>query len=146
MQTFRTALRRLRASSRVRDTRGFSLLDSLVSLGVAAAGMLAVAGLMATGTTVQQRSREGGRSGMAAIQMLEQLRMLPRTDARVQIGGSLTADVVNYNAVITAMPMGQVRVRWVVQQGPAGSLEITVRAEPLVPGPRPSEARSLVWR
>lgn len=146
MQTIRTALRRLRASTRVRDARGFSLLDSMVSLGVAATGMLAVAGLMATGTTVQQRSREGGRSGMAAIQMLEQLRMLPRTDPRVQIGGSLTADVVNYNAVITAMPMGQVRVRWVVQQGPAGSLEIAVRAEPVLPGPRASEARSLVWR
>ena len=142
MQILRKIVRRLRAG----DARGFSLIDSLVSLSVASAGMLAVAGLMATGATVQQRSREGGRSGMAAIQFLEQLRMLPRTDLRVSVGGSLTADVANHNALINVAPMGQVRVRWVVQAGPAGSLDVTVRAIPVVAGPRPSEARSLVWR
>jgi len=146
MQTLSPVLRRLRAALRRGDRRGFSLVDSLVSLGVASAGMLAVAGLMATGATVQQRSREGGRSGMAAIQVLEQLRMLPRTDPRVQIGGSLVADVANYNTIVAATPMGRVRVRWLVQAGPAGSLDITVQATPLVVGPRPSQARSLVWR
>lgn len=148
MQRIRKILGRLRAG----DARGFSIIDSLVSLSVASAGMLAVAGLMATGATVQQRSREGGRSGMAAIQQLERLRMLPRLDPRVQTGaggaaaGSLTADVANYSALINDSPMGQVRVRWRVQAGPAGSLDITVRAIPVVTGPRPSEARSLVWR
>lgn len=142
MQRIRMWLRRLRAG----DARGFSLIDSLVSLSVASTGMLAVAGLLATGATVQRRSREGGRSGMAAIQYLEQLRMLPRTDARVSMGGSLTADVANHNALITVPQMGQVRVRWLVQAGPAGSLDITVRAVPVVVGPRPSEARSLLWR
>lgn len=142
MQRIRKVFRRLRAG----DAHGFSIIDSLVSLSVASAGMLAVAGLMATGATVQQRSREGGRSGMAAIQFLEQLRMLPRNDLRVSVGGSLTADVANHNALIDVAPMGQVRVRWLVQAGPAGSLDITVRAIPVVAGPRPSEARSLVWR
>ena len=146
MSTLSALVARVRRHRRLTDPRGFSLLDSLVSLGVAASGMLAVAGLMATGTTVQQRSREGGRAGMAAIQTLEQLRLLPRTDARVQVGGSLGADLANYNAIVDAPPMGRVRVRWVVQAGPAGTLDITVRAEPLVPGPRASEARSLVWR
>jgi Tfp pilus assembly protein PilV len=142
MQRIRKIIGRLRGG----DARGFSIIDSLVSLSVASAGMLAVAGLMATGATVQQRSREGGRSGMAAIQFLEQLRMLPRSDARVSVGGSLTANVANHNALINVAPMGQVQVRWLVQAGPAGSLDITVRAVPVIAGPRPSEARSLVWR
>lgn len=148
MQRILKVFRRFRAG----DARGFSIIDSLVSLSVASTGMLAVAGLMATGATVQQRSREGGRSGMAAMQVLERLRMLPRTDPRVQTGaggapaGSLTANVVNYSELINVAPMGQVRVRWRVQAGPAGSLDITVRAIPVIAGPRPSEARSLVWR
>lgn len=146
MQIISTLARRLRARMRAGDARGFSLLDSLVSLGVASTGMLAVAGLMATGSTVQQRSREGGRSGMAAIQVLEQLRLLPRTDARVQVGGSLTAPLPNYSSTVTVPALGQLRVLWLVQPGPAGSLDITVRATPVVAGPRPSEARTLLWR
>lgn len=128
------------------DERGFGLVESLMSLGVAAAGLLAVAGLLATGASLQSRSRDGGRSGMAATQQLEQLRILPRTDPRVQIGGSLVANVNNYTALVNVPPAGQVRVRWLVQAGPAGTLDITVRAIPAVQGARTSEARSLVWR
>ena len=142
MQRIRKIIGRLRSG----DARGFGLIESLVSVGVASAGMLAVAGLLAPGATVQQRSREGGRSGMAAMQFLELLRMLPRTDARVSVGGSLTANVANHNALVNVPPMGQVRVRWLVQAGPAGTLDITVRAVPLVAGARPSEVRSLLWR
>lgn len=151
LRAARVALR----SRRSRDPRGeggFSLVESLISLGVAAGGTLAVAGLMASGAAVQQHSRDGGRAGMVAMRQLETLRMLPRTDPRVQTGaggtpaGSLTANVTNYNALITAAPAGRIRVRWLVQQGPAGSLDITVRALPVAPGARMSEARSLVWR
>ena len=128
------------------DERGFGLVESLMSLGVAAAGLLAVAGLLATGASLQSQSRDGGRSGMAATQQLEQLRILPRTDPRVQIGGSLVANVNNYTALINVPPAGQVRVRWQVQAGPAGTLDITVRAIPAIQGARTSEARTLIWR
>jgi hypothetical protein len=134
------------------DERGFGLVESVVSIGIAAGGLLAVAGLLAAGATMQRNSRDGGRSGMAAMQQLEVLRMLPRTDARVQTGaggaaaGSLTANVANYNGLVNVPPAGQVRVRWRVQQGPALTLDITVRAEPLVAGARASEVRSLLWR
>jgi hypothetical protein len=80
------------------------------------------------------------------------LRVLPITDARVQTGGggaaagSLTADVNNYNGMVNVAPATRVRVRWLVQAGPAGTLDITVRAEPVVAGGRPSTVRSLVWR
>jgi hypothetical protein len=139
-----------RASSR--DERGFGLVESLISVGIAGSGLLAVAGLLAAGASMQRNSRDGGRAGMAAMEQLEVLRMLPRTDLRVQAGaggtaaGSLTANVTNYNALVNVAPAGQVRVRWLVQDGPAGSLDITVRAQPVVPGARVSEVRSLLWR
>lgn len=128
------------------DERGFGLVESLVSVGIAASGLLAVAGLLAAGANMQRSSRDGGRAGMAAMQQLEVLRMLPRTDARVQVGGNLTANANNYNALVNVAPAGQVRLRWRVQAGPAGSLDITVRAQPLVAGARQSEVRSLLWR
>ncbi len=130
----------------VDDERGFGLVESLMSVGIAAGGLLAVAGLLATGASLQRSSRDGGRAGMAAMQQLEVLRVLPRTDARVQVGGNLTADQNNYNGLVNVPPAGQVRVRWLVQAGPAGTLDITVRAEPLVAGARPSVVRSLLWR
>jgi hypothetical protein len=96
---------------------------------------------------MQRNSRDGGRSGMAAMQQLEQLRILPRTDPRVQAGnGSLTADVNGFTTLVDVPPAGQVRVRWQVVDGPAGAVEIRVRAIPTVPGARESEVRSLVWR
>lgn len=130
----------------VADQRGFGLVESIVSVGLAATGLLAVAGLLAAGATVQKNSRDGGRAGMVAMQQLEVLRMLPNNDPRVAAGGSLTADVANHTALITSAPSGQLRVRWVVQPGPAGTLDITVRAQPLVAGARPSVVRSLLWR
>ena len=144
----RSSLARLTRASRpaVEDERGFGLVESVVSVGVAAGGLLAVAGLLATGATLQRNSRDGGRSGMAAMQQYEALRILPMNDARVGVGGSLTANVGNHNALVNVPPAGQVRVRWLVQAGPAGSLDITVRAEPLVAGARRSEVRSLLWR
>jgi Tfp pilus assembly protein PilV len=144
--------RRRRAPHGFSDERGFGLVESLLSVGIAAGGLLAVAGLLATGASLQRTSRDGGRAGMAAMQQLEILRVLPRTDARVQTGaggaaaGSLTANVNNYNGLVNVAPAGQVRVRWLVQQGPAGTLDITVRAEPVVVGGRPSVVRSLLWR
>jgi hypothetical protein len=83
---------------------------------------------------------------MAAVQQMELLRILPSVDPRVQLGGSLTAPLQNYNTVVNVQPAGIVRLRWLVQQGPANSLQITVRAEPDIEHTRPSEVRGLVWR
>jgi len=139
--------RRVRASrAAAQDERGFGLVESIVSVGIAGSGLLAVAGLLAAGANLQRNSRDGGRAGMAAMQQLEVLRMLPRTDLRVAAGGSLTANAANHNGLVNVAPAGQVRLRWFVQAGPAGSLDITVRAIPLVAGARTSEVRSLLWR
>ena len=81
----RTLLSRRRHTPRApkHGERGFGLVESLVSVGIAATGLMAVAGLLAAGAGMQRNSRDGGRAGMAAMQQLEVLRMLPSTDARV---------------------------------------------------------------
>ena len=138
---------RLRIRAQGGDERGFGLVESVMSMGIAAAGLLAVAGLMAAGAGLQRNSRDGGRAGMAAMQQLEQLRILPRTDVRVQVnGGSLAANVANFNTLVNVPPAGLIRVRWQVLPGPANTHEIRVRAIPEVAGSRPSEVRSLIWR
>ena len=108
--------------------------------------MLATSGLLATSAAMQMRARESGRSGMAAVQQLERLRILPLTDARVQVGGSLTADQPNKSAIVNLPPTGPVRVRWVVSTTTFGALEVRVRAIPLTQNARASEVRSLLWR
>jgi hypothetical protein len=134
--------------ARRRRDDGFGLVESVISLGIAATGLMAVAGLMAASAGMQMRSRETGRSGMAAVQQLERLRILPLTDARVQPspGGSLTSDQPNYSAVVNLPPAGLVRVRWVVATTTFGALDVRVRAIPLDQKTRPSEVRSLLWR
>lgn len=153
--TLRARLVRLRVGTRARDARGFGLVESLVSVGIAGAGLLAVAGLMAVAATQQQRGRDGGRAGVAAMQQLEVLRILPPNDARLVAGGNLFANVANHNALIDMPPAERVRVRWLIQAGPAGSLDITVRAQAVVgtgnnevpdAQTRPSQVRTLLWR
>ena len=131
---------------RLHHEDGFGLVESVMSMGIAATGLMAVAGLLAASAGMQMRSRETGRSGMAAVQQLERLRILPLTDARVQVGGSLTADQADHSAVVNLPPAGLVRVRWVVATTTFGALDVRVRAVPLDVKTRPSEARSLLWR
>lgn len=152
----RSRLAALRRSSRLSEDRGFGLVESLISVGVAGTGLLAVAGLLATAASLQQKSRDGGHAGVAAMQQLEVLRILPRNDVRLTVGGNLFNNVANHTAIVNAAPAGQIRVRWLVQAGPAGSLDITVRAQPVIAGglqaerpdasTRASQVRTLLWR
>ena len=149
MSLIRTRLARRPAArrQRARNDAGFGLVEALTSVGIAATGLMAVAGLLATSAAMQMRSRETGRSGMAAVQQLERLRILPLTDARVQVGGSLTADEADHSAVVNLPPAGLVRVRWVVATTTFGALEVHVRAIPLEnSNSRMSDVRSLLWR
>ena len=80
-------------------------------------------------------------------ELIEELRGLALTDARVQVGGSLTADEADHSAVVNLPPAGLVRVRWVVAATTFGALEVHVRAIPLEnSNSRMSDVRSLLWR
>ena len=133
-------------SARLRAREGFGLVESLVSLGIAATGLLAVAGLMAVGARQMASSRDGGKASMVATTRLERLRMLPHNAASRQIGGSLAANVANYSEIIADPVSGNYTVRWQIAAGPAGTLDVSVRALPANPMGRPSTVRGLLWR
>lgn len=132
------------ASLRARD--GFGLVESLVAMGIAATGLIAVAGLMAVGANQMASSRDGGMASMVATSRLERLRMLPHNAAARQIGGSLTASLGDHSEVIADPVAGQFTVRWEITAGPAGTLEIAVLARPSNQLGRPSTVRGMVWR
>lgn len=125
---------------------GVGLVESLVSMGIAAAGLLAVASLMAVGAQQMASSRDGGMASMAATSRLERLRMLPQVAAARQIGGSLANNVLTHSELITDPVAGRMRVRWQIVAGPAGTLDVSVVAIPENSRSRPSTVRGLLWR
>lgn len=129
---------------RARD--GIGLVESLVSMGIAAGGLLAVAGLMAVGAQQMAAARDGGLASRVAASQFERLRMLPQVSAARQIGGSLTANVATHTAVILDPVSGRVRVRWQITAGPAGTLEVAVIALPDNARSRPGTIRGMLWR
>ena len=125
---------------------GVGLVESLVSMGIAAAGLLAVAGLMAVGAQQMASSRDGGLASLVATSRLERLRMLPQVAAARQVGGSLWANVATHTELVTDPVAGRIRVRWEITAGPAGTLQVAVRALPENPRSRPATVQGMVWR
>lgn len=131
---------------RMQGREGFGLVESLVSMGIAAGGLLAVAGLLVLGAQLQANARDGGVASTLATGRLEQLRMLPDVHPSRQIGGSLAANVVTHAEVVTHPVAGRIQVRWVIAAGPAQTLDITVLARPDNLHSRAATIRGLLWR
>jgi len=125
---------------------GFGLVESLVSMGMAATGLLAVATLMAVGAQQLASARDGGIASTLATSRLEQLRMLPHVHASRQFGGSLTANVATHSEAVVHPVAGRVEVRWVIGAGPAQTLDVMVVARPANLRSRPATLRGLLWR
>jgi hypothetical protein len=120
---------------------GTSLVEALVSTGVTAFGVLAVAVLFLYGTRLQTVSRDGSSSTELAVAQLEYLRVLPTAAAQRQNGGSLTSDVANYFTTV-----GNFKVRWTVANGPATTKDVIVSVRPINAIARPAQIEGLLWR
>jgi Tfp pilus assembly protein PilV len=125
---------------------GFGLVESLVSMGIAAVGLLAVAGLLVVGAQMQASSRDGGVASSLATTRLEQLRMLPQVHPSRQVGGSLANNVATHSEVVMHPVAGRIQVRWVIATGPAQTLDVTVQARPDNTRARAATLRGLLWR
>jgi len=130
----------------VRAREGFGLVESLVSMGIAATGLIAVAGLMAVSANQMATTRDGGRASALAVSRLERLRVLPHNHAQRQLGGSLTANVATHSEILLDPQARQFTVRWQVTNGPAGTREIAVRVIPANPQSPAADVRGLLWR
>jgi Tfp pilus assembly protein PilV len=125
---------------------GFGLVESLISMGIAASGLLAIAGLMVIGAQQQASARDGGLASSLATSRLEQLRMLPHVHPARQIGGSITANVAPFAETVVHPVAGRIQVRWVIRAGPAQTLDVTVVAIPDNRRSRQTRLRGLLWR
>lgn len=119
---------------RMRDERGFSLVETLVSMVIMMVGLVAIAQLLAVSVHTHTLGRRTSESAMFAAAKIEELAKLNHnTAAAVQItpGGvdSLGANITNYWDQTTT---GYTR-RWQVTAGPAaGTRRVTVRVVPPV--------------
>ena len=116
--------------------RGFTLIEVLVSMVILTVALVALAELMAITVRMQMLGRNDTNATRLAQQKLDELVGLTPTwtaAPAIQIGGSLTANVNNFNDA----PVAGYTRRWQVTAGPndpgsnAGDLRIvTVRVVP----------------
>jgi hypothetical protein len=106
----------------------------MVAMMVALVGLMGIAQLFAVSLRMQQLGRNTGSAIRIAQEKVDELSTLSfATAAAVQCGGSLTADVANYND--TPPTFSDYKRRWIVSAGPDGALtlrQVTVRVIPQV--------------
>lgn len=110
-------------------------------------GLVSLAELLAVTMRLQQLGRNETSAVRLAVDLLDHLRGQDfDLAANIQIGGSLTADVANYNDTVPGY-----RRRWIVAAGPASAVgaqpnlrEITVRVIPEVTDGRTTSTYELV--
>ena len=118
------------------NERGFTLVEVLISMVILTVALVSLAEMMAITLRMQQLGRNDTAAARLGQDKLDQLMAAEfDTAASIQIGGSIEADVDNYNdASLDADgdPSGFTR-RWRVDAGPDGSAdlrEVTVRVIP----------------
>jgi prepilin-type N-terminal cleavage/methylation domain-containing protein len=129
------------------DERGFTLVEAMVALVILTIGLVSLAELLAVTLRLQQLGRNEASAVRLADDLMDQLRSLNFDLApTVQIGGSLTANVANYNDTVPGY-----RRRWLVEAGPASAAGaepnlrlVTIRVIPDVADNRTASTYQLV--
>ncbi len=126
----------------LRDDAGIGLVEALVAVALTIACVVGAATMILYGSRMQSLSGNLTTVRALATERVEQLRLLPATSAQRQNGGSLTANVANYFDTTAA---GFTR-RWLVQNGPASTKDVTVVVVPANVNMRPYQVRVLLTR
>lgn len=119
------------SSAAVRDDRGFSLVEVLISMIIMMVGLVAVAQLLAVSVQTHLLGRRTSESSLLAAAKLEELAKLNHTTAAaIQITPTppdpLAANVANYFDQVNDYTR-----RWLVTAGPtADTRRVTVRVLP----------------
>jgi prepilin-type N-terminal cleavage/methylation domain-containing protein len=108
--------------------QGFTLIECLVAMVITTIGLLAVVGLIAVSIRLQTESRDATAANSFAKAKIEELQNYAPTATQRARGGSLTADVTNYNDT----PDVRYHRRWLIETYPtdagvpSGTQRITV--------------------
>jgi prepilin-type N-terminal cleavage/methylation domain-containing protein len=118
---------------------GFSLIELMIASVVLTVGLVGMAELLAVSTVMHTNARLQTNSTYMAQTKFDELSKLTfATAPAIQVGGSLTANVANYNDT----PVPDVTRRWLVVAGPTADTRIvTVRI--ITPGAKQFAQRDL---
>ena len=121
---------------------GFTVVELLVSLVIFSFGALAAVALLGTGYRYEGQANLETQMTVLTETKIEQFRAIAGTDlpdtVALVFGGSLDTNVSGY--IDTPELDGRrFRRRWLVEAGPGGTRQATVRVEPLDP---PAAGRS----
>jgi prepilin-type N-terminal cleavage/methylation domain-containing protein len=120
------------------NERGFTLVEVIVAMLVCVVGLIGMAQMLAVTLRMQQLGRNSATAVRMAQDKIDELSSMNFADAvlspSVQCGGSLTANLANYNDVPTVGGQAQpYRRRWLIQAGPDADpqlRQVTVRLIP----------------
>ena len=120
-----------RARRRQADDRqgeaGFSLVETMIASLVLTVGLVGLLQLLAVATVMHSDARHATTATLLAQAKIDELmKKNLTTAAAVQVGGSISADVVNYFDT----PDAGITRRWVVEAGPVANTRLlTVKVE-----------------
>lgn len=105
----------------LRGEAGFTLVEVMIATVVLTVGLVGIAQLLAVSTVMHVNARQTTNGTHLLQDKVEELAKLNfGTDPRIQVGGSLTANVANFNDA----PAAGVTRRWLVEAGPAGNPQL----------------------
>ena len=117
------------------NERGFTLAEVVVAMFVCVVGLMGMAQMLAVTLRMQQLGRNSTFAVRLAQDKVDELSSMNFvTSAPVQCGGSITANVSNYNDIpLIDGQNAPYRRRWLVQAGPDSDpqlRQVTVRLIP----------------
>lgn len=136
MQAFAevTSMDTTSSSRRLAGTEGFSLAELAVAILILTVALVGMAGLMASSSTLQNRTTSRIEMSELAMSRLEELRAAASSatadTVELALGGSLTASQANHADTVTTAKGRQYVRRWLVEAGPAQARQVTLRILP----------------
>ena len=116
------------ASTRSSDSQaGFTLVEVLIAIVILVFGLIAVSNLLIVAVGSNGIANNATASAVVATQEMELLKAVPFT--QLVPGGSLTADVANYNSDTIMAGIGDIHTRWQLTVIDADTYAITVQSQ-----------------
>jgi prepilin-type N-terminal cleavage/methylation domain-containing protein len=82
---------------RNRSHRGFTLIETMISILVLTIGLVGTAALMSSSVNMGAHARYQSTAALLASEKMEDLDRFPSSDPAMNQGGSLTADIAGYS-------------------------------------------------
>lgn len=116
--------------------RGFTLIELMIAIIIISVGLLGMGSVMASSSQLQSLSISRAEMTSAAENKTEELRVYGFTSstsalrALIAVGGDLAGPIGSYSDSTQSLSGRWYYRRWQIENGPAGTLQVTVRVLP----------------